>query len=132
MKSLPRSASAGWVRCTPSVDAGRWQVSNNGGTRPAWARDGQELFYFDASNHLTSVRVRTGDSTFSAGTPTRILNTAYATPLAGRSYDVSPDGRRFLMLKEATPASDTDSQQAPGIAVVVNWLDELKARVRTR
>ena len=41
-----------------------------------------------------------------------------------RHYDVSPDGRRFLMIKDspsATPAS---------LVVVQHWFEELKARVR--
>jgi hypothetical protein len=42
---------------------------------------------------------------------------------AGRTYDVSPDGRRFLMIKEG---SNDPNVAPPTINVVLNWLDELK------
>ena len=32
-----------YVRPYPDVNAGRWQVSTSGGTRPLWSRDGREL-----------------------------------------------------------------------------------------
>jgi len=40
-----------------------------------------------------------------------------------RSYDVSRDGERFLMMK--LPAE----QSRPRIAVVLNWFAELRAKV---
>ena len=54
-----------FVRPFPNVDAGRWLVSNGGGTRPLWAKNGQELFYLaivGADAVVMSVRVeRRGD-----------------------------------------------------------------------
>jgi hypothetical protein len=48
----------------------------------------------------------------------------------GRTYDVSPDGRRFLMIK---PGGGTDSTAAPASLVVVqNWLEELKRLVPSK
>jgi len=41
-----------------------------------------------------------------------------------RSYDVSRDGQRFLLTK--IPPRPT----RPRIAVVLNWFDELRAKVR--
>ena len=38
-------------------------------------------------------------------------------------YDVSPDGQQFLMIKAA------GTEQAPSIVVVLNWLEELKAKL---
>jgi len=134
------SASGGWayqsnesgrlevyVRPFPKVDGGGWQVSNGGGSRPAWARSGRELFYLDASNRLTMVPVQTTGKTFVGGKSTQVLDTEYATPLNYRPYDVSPDGVRFLMIKD----SDTVDQKAPPATMVVtlNWFEELKARV---
>jgi hypothetical protein len=46
-----------------------------------------------------------------------------------RSYDVSPDGRRFLMLKAGT---EPETENGPGrIVVVLNWLEELKRLLPT-
>jgi Tol biopolymer transport system component len=38
-----------FVRPFPDVNSGHWQVSTIGGTRPLWARNGQELFYVSPS-----------------------------------------------------------------------------------
>ncbi len=44
------------------------------------------------------------------------------SPRSLSDYDVSPDGQRFLMLKNA--------EQSPGeISVVLNWTEELKQKV---
>ena len=34
-----------YVRPFPDANAGRWQVSRNGGNEPVWAHNGRELFY---------------------------------------------------------------------------------------
>jgi len=119
-----------FVRPFPQVDGGRWQISVGGGTRPAWARNGRELFYLDASNRLTAVPVNTSGSTFSMGTPAKVFNAVYAAPFPPRSYDVSPDGQRFLMLKEK--AADDPNAAPASMVVVEHWFEELKQRVNGR
>jgi hypothetical protein len=86
------------------VDGGRWLVSTAGGTRPAWARNGRELFYLDRNDLLNAVLVQTAGPTFKPADPRKLLETRYfagasvrGVPLRG--YDVSPDGERFLMIK---------------------------------
>ncbi len=116
-----------YVRPYPQTANGRWEVSSGGGSRPAWARSGRELFYLDAANQLTVVPVETTGATFRAGAAARVLATAYAGPFAWRPYDVSPDGQRFLMLKNEV--SKSESAAPPGIVVVQNWLEELKRLV---
>ena len=61
-----------YVRPFPNVTAGKWQVSTSGGTRPLWARNGQELFY-ESMGTLMSVPLPTG-STFAARTPTKLFD----------------------------------------------------------
>ena len=122
-----------FVRPFPNVQDARWPVSTTGGSRPAWAKTGRELFYLDRDRLLTSVAVSTpGGSAFSAGRPERILETTY---LAGnttlglplRAYDVAPDGQRFLMIKE--PEVVERPSEAARVVVVLNWAEELKARL---
>ena len=106
-RSLPRvpvgvspGRSEVYVRPFPQVDSGRWQISTTGGTRPAWARSGRELFYLDASNTLTAVPVQTSGSTFSAGKPAKVFDAKYRRHFRRASYDVSrgrpavPDAQR--------------------------------------
>ena len=121
-----------YVRPFPKVDAGRWQVSTAGGTRPAWAHSGRELFYLDRNNLLTVAPVQM-TTTFSAGNPTKILDTRYyaGSTFQGldlRGYDISPDGQRFLMIKDA-PAEPTSTTTAASMVVVLNWFEELKQRL---
>jgi serine/threonine-protein kinase len=120
-----------YVRPFPDVTRGLWQVSTEGGTRPLWARGGQELFYLAPTGALMRVGVEPMP-TWAATAPTKLFEGRYG-PAAyhyGRTYDVSPDGRRFLMIKDsgasgpnATPAS---------MVVVLNWQEELKRLVPTR
>ncbi len=111
-----------YVRTYPDVGGGRWQVSTAGGTSPAWARSGRELFFLDASGRLTSASVQTLDATFRSGPPARVLDAVYAAPFNLFSYDVSPDAQRFLMIKESQIDDRTSS---PSMVIVVNWLEEL-------
>jgi serine/threonine-protein kinase len=123
-----------YVRPFPNVDGGRWQVSTGGGTRPVWARSGKELFYLDANNLLTAVAVETAP-TFRAATPTTLFKTDYFSgfggggeAVAGRTYDVTPDGRRFLMIKDV----EGGRAEAANLVVVQHWAEELKRLVPTR
>jgi serine/threonine-protein kinase len=123
-----------YVRPFPKVDSGRSQISPEGGTRPAWARSGRELFYLDANELLTSVSVQTTATTFSAGTPRKVLDRRYyaGSTTRGfdlRAYDVSADGQRFLMIKDTAPADPKSSAPAASMVVVLNWFEELKAKV---
>jgi serine/threonine-protein kinase len=111
-----------YVRPFPNVDAGHWTISIGGGTRPLWARSGTELFYLDGAGAMTRVPIQTAP-TFSAGTPTKLFDTRYYAGDTGRTYDVSSDGQRFLMIKA------TGADQAPTMVVVLNWLEELKAKL---
>jgi hypothetical protein len=45
-----------------------------------------------------------------------------------RTYDVSPDGQRFLMIKENAGSGERDAPPA-SMVVVQNWFEELKAKV---
>jgi tRNA A-37 threonylcarbamoyl transferase component Bud32 len=115
-----------YVRPFPEFSGGLWQVSTAGGRRPLWARDGRELFYLMPNGVLTRVPVEARGTAWKAGTPVLLLQGRYFTGAQGRTYDVSPDGRRFLMIKEAG-ADQADAR--PQIIVVQNWVEELKRLV---
>lgn len=107
---------------------GKWQISTEGGTEPVWNRNGRALFY-RSGNRMMAVDVTT-QPTFSAGKPRALFEGQYFAsvfPLTGTAYDVSPDGQRFLMVKET--AQTTAPVQ---INVVLNWHEELKRLVPTR
>ncbi len=115
-----------YVRPFPDVNAGHWTVSNAGGAEPAWAPNGREIFYVSPDRKLMSVPVETSD-VFSPGVPVALFDTSsYFFGGVGRNYDVAPDGKRFVMVKN--PASGAAASTP--IVVVLNWAEELKARVR--
>jgi Tol biopolymer transport system component len=111
-----------YVRPFPDVTTGRWQVSAAGGRMPRWAKSGQELFFIAPNGALMASAVDTTGA-FSSGAPIRVfehVNYIGGAASLGRTYDVSPDGRRFLMIKpDGLP---------PNLTVVLNWSDELKAK----
>jgi len=114
------------VRPFPDVNAGKRQISTTGGSQPLWARDGKELFYFDASGAVVSVPV-TSLSPLAFGMPTKVVDAKYVWTLptyAGRFFDVSADGRRFLLIKQSARMSQDGS--LPTITIVQNWFEELK------
>ncbi|HSD28480.1 MAG TPA: protein kinase [Vicinamibacteria bacterium] len=76
---------------------GKWQVSTEGGSLAVWGRDGRELFYRQG-DELMVVGVRTGPS-IAFSKPTPLFRGSYER---GFFPDVSPDGRRFVMV----PAGD--------------------------
>ena len=116
-----------YVRPFPAMDV-KWQVSNGGGLEPAWTRDGRELFYRTTRSPslgttLMAVAISTTKG-FQAEAPKRLFEGPYdMVPVYGQEYDVSPDGKRFAMIKFEPPQSPSH------LEVVLNWFEELKRRV---
>jgi serine/threonine-protein kinase len=105
-------------------DSGRKRISTTGGTEPAWARSGRELFFRDGEK-MMAVDVQT-TPTFHAGAPHLLFEGAYARlPWGEANYDVSPDAQKFLMIQGEARAPITDIQ------LVLNWAADL-GRARDR
>ena len=111
------------MRQFPNVNEGQWLVSNEGGSRRRWAPDGGELFYLAPGSRLMAVPVET-ESGFAPGNATELFRGYYAG-YDGRTYDVSPDGERFLMVKENAGDGQKD------FILVLNWHEQLKRLVPT-
>ena len=114
-----------YVRPFPDVEAGLSLVSTEGGQFPVWASDGSELFFVQG-DQLMAALVQT-DASFTNETPKVVFEAgSYYFGRPGRSFDVAPDGR-FLMVKAGYQTGEDAS--APEITVVLNWFEELTARV---
>jgi hypothetical protein len=98
---------------------GKWLISTDGGTEPAWSHDGKELFY-RRDGQMFAVAVQTTPA-FSAGRPRLLFDGPFETTDASRNYDILPDGR-FLMVRGAL----VDPPQR--LYVALNWLEQLRAR----
>jgi len=95
---------------------GKWQVSTDGGGRPVWSRDGRELFYVSPAGKIMAVEVRRG-SGFRHGEPKPLFEVRMSP---ASPFDVSRDGKRFLILDGVEPDVTTP------ITLVVNWNAGLK------
>jgi len=113
-----------YVRPFPNVDAGRWQISRNGGNEPRWAHSGRELFYRDGAGGLVAVAVKPG-ANFATGEERVLFPTAgFQSDNSHPQYDVSRDDRRFLFVRSlAGPQAEGPTY----LVQVTNWLDELRA-----
>ena len=70
-----------------------------------------------------AVPIRT-EPTFQAGAPRKLFAGNYVRG-GGHQYDISPDGKRFLMIRRS------ENAEAAEIHVVLNWTEELKRLVPT-
>jgi hypothetical protein len=104
----------------------KYPVSSEGGVQPLWARDGRQLFY-RWEDQVWVVDIRT-DGAFATSKPCLLFDhPGYYISGPIRSYDLSLDSRRFLMMKlEQRPP-------APVIEMILvqNWFGELKRLVPT-
>ncbi len=69
------------------------------------------------------------DGSFTFGNPEVVFEETYyfrGRRDLGRTYDISPDGKRFLMIKEGGPGGETEATQ---LILVLNWFEELKRLV---
>jgi dipeptidyl aminopeptidase/acylaminoacyl peptidase len=102
---------------------GRRQLSSAGGTAPAWAPNGRELF-FASGDHLAVVTLD------GQGNPVGRDRVLFPAPTfedlqfdsGDPNFDVTPDGDRFVFL--LSPRLSLPKHYN----VVLNWLEELKRR----
>ena len=114
-----------YVRPFPEVDAGRWQVSSEGGATPVWARAGDEFISF--THWGGHGRASGEEGRWRNTTPTELFNGPYFWRQEQRqNVNVARDGR-FLMIR------NVDVNAPPTHLVVVqNWHEELKRLVPIR
>jgi Tol biopolymer transport system component len=114
------------VRPFPDIRSERWIISRGVGRQPIWSRDGSEIFYRTEDGTVMSVPVTTAPR-FEHGPPSRLITPAQTVRdwMNGPTYDVSPDGKRFLFIK--APELDIRS-----LNVVLNWDVEVRTALARR
>jgi hypothetical protein len=109
-----------YVRPFPGPGPKR-QVSLGGGTSPVWSKRGGEIFYRNGDAVMAAaITARPG---FSSGAPRALFRGEYEEPARPdwpRNYDVTLDGKQFLMIKPDPDGRPTQAQ------IVFNWFEELK------
>jgi hypothetical protein len=101
----------------------------DGGLDPVWAHDGSELFYVSANREMWVAQYETVSGFRVVGR--ELLFELPPAVIGGnirwRSFDVSSDDQRFLMVRPYAAAQDEGSFS--GIVLVQNFLEELKRLV---
>jgi eukaryotic-like serine/threonine-protein kinase len=116
-----------FVRSFTPGSQSQWQVTANGGSKPSWGRD--ELFFM-ADDSIMRVAVPPNGTAWNGGTPTKILDHVPSLgSVFNRAYDVTPDGQRFVIVKEIKGA---DEASGSSIILVQHWDQEVAARVPSK
>ncbi|HEX5473455.1 MAG TPA: protein kinase [Vicinamibacterales bacterium] len=96
---------------------GKWAISSDGGTEPTWSPSGRELFYRQG-DRMVAVAIQPG-AEFQIGAPHVLFDAPYDTDEDSRDYDVSADGKSFVMVRgQASAPPDV-------FRVVLNWTQEV-------
>lgn len=100
------------------------RVSTQGGVEPIWSHDGKVL-YFRSPDGREAFR-----TSFEAGPEPEIGDPEHLFSgdfqehiLYGRTWDLHPDGQRFLLFEKANPVSRHE------LKVVVNWTREIEEKL---
>jgi len=115
-----------WVAFTREKDGGEYeifvipitggsaqQVSLNGGEEPTWSPDGSELIYRNGTKWIG--RPLRASNLLAWGDPYVIFEGNYINA-PGHSYDISPDGKKFLVVKEVHEQGDSSE-----LRIITNW-----------
>jgi Tol biopolymer transport system component len=99
---------------------GKWQISNNGGSQPAWRGDGKEIYFLEGQQKFKAAAVKAAGSSLEVGAPQDLFEVPLDVFGRRNHYVATPDGQRFLFV--TTPKSvDTTP-----FVVVQNWQTALK------
>ena len=117
-----------FVRPFPDVSGGKWQVSTGGGSAPVWAHNGRELFYV-SRGRMSVVTIHPGPP-FSADPPRALFaipDRVRTGSLARGTFALTPDDRRFLMVRENSWGQMAGT---PTPVLVENFFSELRAKMK--
>jgi len=111
-----------YVSSFPNVP-GKLQVSVAGGSMPCWRGDGKELYYLTPDNKLMAAEMKEANGSLQVmATKTLFQTVAAPTRTGGSPYDVTPDGKRFLV------DTQTSDQTSALLNVVENWTAEFNKK----
>jgi len=110
----------------------KYQIpSTIGATRPVWTAAGDGIVFGFGIGRDSVIPVTTAPR-FEFGKPEAFSLGARlgSGPASRRNFDPLPDGRILGLISIAPEPTQTGGVQAPQIAVVLNWFEELRQRVR--
>jgi Tol biopolymer transport system component len=118
-----------YVRPFPDK-GGKWLISTSGGVLAVWSRNGRELFYRTADQHIMVVTYAVKSDVFVADKPRLWTETRLAETGTTQNLDIAADGKRFVALM---PATSSDEQRTQNHVIFLqNFADEVQRRVGGR
>jgi Tol biopolymer transport system component len=100
-----------YVQSFPPAE-GKWQISNSGGSEPAWREDGKELF-FNSGEGLCAMPVKTDLPVFEPGVEKLLFPVRFETTVRRTHYQPASNGRRFLV--------NVPIEASSPITISINW-----------
>jgi Tol biopolymer transport system component len=117
-----------YVRAFPDR-GGKWMISNGGGMMALWSQNGRELFYRTADQRIMVVTYTVRGDSFVADKPRLWTEKRLADTSIYQNLDITPDGKRFMVLLPAEVAGEQQVQNH--VTFLLNFFDELRRRVPT-
>jgi len=118
-----------WMRDFP-VPQGKWNLSRGRGSAPRWSPDGRFVYFWrgvQAADTLFRVRIDR--------TPTMVVQAPEVVVVMDAdnfvSWDLHPDGRRFITNVPVAAGPPTSGSQAPRYLILQNWFGELRRLTAT-
>lgn len=95
------------------------QISTAGGRFPKWRPDAKQLFYLSADHKLVAAEVNGQGATLEVGAVRELFEVS-SSPEGGSSYELMPNGQRFLV------NTSVEKKASSPITLVINWTADLK------
>jgi serine/threonine-protein kinase len=116
-----------FVRAFPD-NGGKWQVSTDGAWLPAWSRDGNSLFYVNASDRLMTVDVNTSSNSFQFGVPRPWTGLQEQQSLGFiPGFWPGPKPNQMVIIRDTINGTQAPAQ----VTVGLNFFDEVRRRLRS-
>jgi Tol biopolymer transport system component/DNA-binding winged helix-turn-helix (wHTH) protein len=98
----------------------RVRVSNGGGLRARWRRDGKELFYLSTDGNMMAAKISVAGGLLTTESQRLFGVNLKLHTNSDANYAVSSDGQKFLGIAREVPSGDVDIQ------MVLNWQSLLR------
>jgi len=107
---------------------GKWKISEGGGSQPRWRGDGKEIYYLSADSKMMAVEVSSTPEFVKIGARKALFPVPIGRGLTVNSdrYDVTADGRKFLVNADIPKAPSAGPPPSEPITVILNWQALLK------
>jgi Tol biopolymer transport system component len=102
----------------------KYQLTTELTGTPVWSADGKQLYYSFTNQVFRADVQATGGMSLGPATAFETTGSLPSNPLT-RHFDVTPDGKRFLVVLP----EGADGTQRTSINVVLNWIQELNAKL---